>query len=45
MRGGGREPQKGGNVCVLIVDSCCGAAEANTTCVPCDLVTQSCPSL
>ena len=35
MRGGGREAQKGGDIFTLIVDSRCGTAEANATCVLC----------
>jgi len=35
MRGGEWEAQKGGDICTLIVDSRCGTAEANATCVLC----------
>ena len=27
---GGREAQEEGNICIHIVDSCCGTAETNT---------------
>ena len=33
MRGGGREAQKGGDICIFIVGSYCGTAEAKVTCV------------
>ena len=29
--GGGREVQEGGDICILMVDSCCYMAETNTT--------------
>ena len=28
--GGGRESQEGGDMCILIADSCCEKAETNT---------------
>ena len=31
MRGGGREVKEGGDICILITDSCCCTAETNTT--------------
>ena len=31
MKGGGREAQKGGDKCIIIVDSRCCTAETNTT--------------